>query len=97
MKYSATPTEELRDLLIDKLIENPNDIVIEDSIDYITNTQKEITRLEQENKQLKEDKKKARELIKRSAGYKGICTQPETDTFSTLLEILGENYVSNNN
>ena len=31
---------------------------------------------------------KAIELIKRSAGYKGICTQPETDTFSKLLEIL---------
>lgn len=33
---------------------------------------------------------KAIELIKRSAGYKGICTQPETDTFSKLLEILGD-------
>ena len=31
---------------------------------------------------------KAIELIKRSAGYKGICTQTETDTFSTLLLIL---------
>lgn len=54
MKYSATPTEELRDLLIDKLFENPNDLVVEDTIDYITNTQKEITKLQQENKQLKE-------------------------------------------
>lgn len=34
---------------------------------------------------------KAIELIKRSAGYKGICTQPDTDTFSKLLEILGGN------
>ena len=33
---------------------------------------------------------KAIELIKRSAGYKGICTQPETDTFSKILEILGD-------
>lgn len=45
---------------------------------------------QQENKQLKEKIDKAIELIKRSAGYKGICTQPETDTFSTLLSILGD-------
>lgn len=31
---------------------------------------------------------KAIELIKRSANYKGICTQQETDTFSKLLNIL---------
>lgn len=49
-----------------------------------------IEQLELENASLKKDKKKAIELIKRSAGYKGICTQPETDTFSTLLEILGD-------
>ena len=40
-----------------------------------------------EERQQKIDK--AIELIKRSAGYKGIFTQPETDTFSKLLEILG--------
>lgn len=58
-------------------------------LDYITNLQQENQRLLK--KSYKDDVTitKAIELIKRSAGYKGICTQPETDTFSLLLEILG--------
>lgn len=42
------------------------------------------------NIELLEKIDKAIEIIKRSAGYKGICTQPETDTFSKLLELLGD-------
>lgn len=33
---------------------------------------------------------KIKELIKSSGSYKGICTQPQTDTFSYILELLEE-------
>ena len=33
---------------------------------------------------------KIKELIKSSGGYKGICSQPQTDTFSYILELLEE-------
>lgn len=69
-----------------------------DAQDKIINEQVlEIARLNKDLKdacyvieKIKKEKQQAIELIKRSAGYKGICTQPETDTFSKLLEILGD-------
>ena len=64
-------------------------------LDYITNLQEENKKLKErvqigQNAFLSLNSKidKAIELIKRSAGYKGICTQPKTDTLSILLEIL---------
>ena len=60
---------------------------LNDSITWWTNRFKAV---ERDNRELHEKIDKAIEFIKRSAGYKGICTQPETDTFSKLLEILGD-------
>ena len=55
----------------------------------ITNLEYKIKRLEEDNK-YKIVLDKIKELIKSSGGYKGICTQPQTDTFSYILELLEE-------
>ncbi len=78
--------EEIKEVLnfIENKIEPKNSLLF-DKWNILKNY---ITNLQQENKQLKEYKTKAIEVIKRSGGYKGICTMSETDTFSSLLEIL---------
>lgn len=55
-----------------------------------------ITTLQEENENLKEDKRKALNILKYSASNKGMCTQPSTDSIqSALLVLQGDDNIEN--
>jgi sugar-specific transcriptional regulator TrmB len=58
--------------------------------DQLGNLSMQINDLQQQLDKYKNVIDKIKELIKSSASYKGICTQPQTDTFSYILELLEE-------